>query len=126
MRVLLDTHALLWALSSPRKLPKRALAIVQSPENSVFVSAASTWEIAIKGALGKLHADVEEIAQEIREVGFSELTVNIQHTVRLKKLPTHHRDPFDRIIVSQAQEEGLTVISQDSAFSRYSVPVLWE
>lgn len=126
MRVLLDTHALLWALSSPRKLPKRALAIVQSPENSVFVSAASTWEIAIKGALGKLRADVEEIAQEIREVGFSELTVNIQHTVRLKKLPTHHRDPFDRIIVSQAQEEGLTVVSQDSAFSRYSVPVLWE
>jgi PIN domain nuclease of toxin-antitoxin system len=125
MRLLLDTHALLWALSAPQKLPARASSLLRAPETSVFVSSASTWEIAIKASLGKLKADLDGIVEAIRDAEFAELPISFAHTLRLTELPSHHRDPFDRIIVAQAIEEGLTIVTSDEALRAYDVRVLW-
>ena len=95
------------------------------PDNSVHVSAASTWEIAIKSALGKIQADLEEVSEGIRDTGFVELPVRIRDTIRLRALPAHHRDPFDRILIAQAIEEGFTVVTCDPAFRSYPVSILW-
>jgi PIN domain nuclease of toxin-antitoxin system len=125
VRLLLDTHALLWALSAPARLPAPTAAAIRDPANAVFVSAASAWEIAIKSGLGKLSADLDEVVRTSIEVGFEELAVTLAHTRRLQSLPPRHRDPFDRMLVAQALEEGLTVVTRDAALSAYSVPTLW-
>lgn len=125
MRLLLDTHALLWALSAPTKLPARAAAALRDPTNTVFVSAASVWEIAIKAALGKLSADLDEIVGTSLEVGFEELPVTLAHARRVHSLPARHRDPFDRMLVAQALEEGLTLVSHDALVTAYGAPTLW-
>lgn len=122
---MLDTHALLWALAQPRRLPGRIAATLRDPGNAVHLSAASTWEIAIKAALGKIKADVDAITRAAREAGFDELPISIAHTVRLPALPSHHRDPFDRLLVAQALEEGLTIVTHDPAFAAYPAPTLW-
>ena len=122
---MLDTHALLWALAQPRRLPGRATAVLRDPGNSVHLSAASTWEIAIKAALGKIKADLGAITRAAHEAGFDELPISIAHTVRLPALPSHHRDPFDRLLVAQALEEGLTIVTHDPAFAAYPAPTLW-
>ena len=114
---MLDTHALLWALAQPRRLPGRIAATLRDPGNAVHLSAASTWEIAIKAALGKIKADVDAITRAAREAGFDELPISVAHTVRLPALPSHHRDPFDRLLVAQALEEGLTIVTHDPAFA---------
>lgn len=123
--MLLDTHALIWALAQPRRLPDRVVADIRDPGNSVHLSAASTWEIAIKAAIGKITADVAAIAREARAAGFDELPISIAHTMRVRGLPSHHRDPFDRLLVAQALEEGLTIVTHDPAFGAYPVPTLW-
>ncbi len=125
MRLLLDTHALLWALAAPAKLSARSAAAIRDPANTVFVSAASGWEIAIKVALGKLSADLDEIVRATADVGFEELAVTLVHARRVGALPLHHRDPFDRMLVAQAFEEGLTVVTRDGAVREYGVPTLW-
>jgi PIN domain nuclease of toxin-antitoxin system len=125
VRFLLDTHALLWSLSAPARLPSPTAAAIRDPSNSVYVSAASVWEIAIKTALGKLTADVDEIVRSIVDVGFEELPVTSTHARRLFALPAHHRDPFDRMLVAQAFEEGLTVVTRDPSFAAYRVPTAW-
>lgn len=125
MRILLDTHALLWAMAAPKRLPKRVAAAIREPANEVFVSAVSTWEIAIKSGIGKIEADVSEIADAFEEMGFVELPVTVAHTIRLGEIPPHHRDPFDRLLVAQAMEGGLSLASRDSVFSAYSVDVVW-
>ncbi len=125
MRLLVDTHALLWALSRPDRLAGTASAALRDPANHVFVSAASTWEIAIKSALGKLDGDVGTIAGAARELGFADLAITIPHTVRVRSLHPHHRDPFDRILVAQALEEGLTIVTHDPVFTAYPAPTLW-
>lgn len=89
------------------------------------MSAASTWEIPIKAALGKLDGDVAAIADGARSLGFTDLAVNIAHTLRVRDLEPHHRDPFDRILVAQALGEGLPIITHDAAFDAYRVPILW-
>jgi len=124
-RLLLDTHALIWALSGPRRLPDRVAKAVRDPENDVYVSAVGTWEIAIKSALGKIDADVAAVADGARAADFEELPVTVAHTVRLRTLPAHHRDPFDRLIVAQALVEQLTIVTHDPLIARYPVPVLW-
>ncbi|MBV9949062.1 MAG: type II toxin-antitoxin system VapC family toxin [Myxococcales bacterium] len=126
MRLLLDTHALLWALSAPSKLPLRASAALRAPENDVFVSAASVWEIAIKATLGKLSADIDEIVRTSIEVGFEELAVTMVHARRVRSLPDRHRDPFDRMLVAQALEEGMTVVTHDAQVIAYGAPSLWD
>ena len=125
-RLLLDTHALIWALSSPRRLPSRVARMVRDPENDVYVSAVATWEIAIKSALGKITTDVARIAQGARDANFEELPVAIAHTARLRTLPSHHRDPFDRLLIAQGIEERLTIVTHDPVIRRYPAPILWD
>lgn len=125
MRLLLDTHALLWALATPAKLPAPTARALRDPANAVLVSAASAWEIAIKVGLGKLSADVDEVVRTSLEVGFEELAITLAHAARVRSLPPHHRDPFDRMLVAQAVEEGLTVVTRDAVLGRYGVSTLW-
>jgi PIN domain nuclease of toxin-antitoxin system len=125
MRLLLDTHALLWALASPRRLPAATRARIEDPANEVLVSAASTWEIAIKTALGKLTADLDEVVSGIATAGLRPLSISIAHTRRVLDLPRHHRDPFDRLLIAQALEDGLTVVTHDPAFAAYPAPLSW-
>lgn len=124
-RLLLDTHALIWVLSNPRRLPARVAKRIRDPETDVYVSAASTWEIAIKAALRKIDANIADVVRAMRAVSFDELPVTIAHTVRLGTLPDHHRDPFDRLLVAQAVEERLTIVTHDPLIARYDVPRLW-
>ncbi len=125
MRLLLDTHALLRALGSPAKLPAATAAAIRDPSNAVFVSAASAWEIAIKSALGKLSADLDEIVGASLDAGFEELAVTLTHARRVRGLPPRHRDPFDRMLVAQALEEGLTVVTRDAVIREYGVQTQW-
>ena len=124
-RLLLDTHALIWVLSNPRRLPARVAESIRDSETDVYVSAASTWEIAIKAALRKIDANVGDVVRAVRAVSFDELPVTIAHTVRLGTLPHHHRDPFDRLLVATALVEGLTLVSADAAFDSYGISRLW-
>jgi len=123
--LLLDTHALLWALSSPRRLPARVARAIRATETDVYVSSVATWEIAIKSMLRKIDADVGIVAKGARAAHFDELPVTIAHTLRLGLLPGHHRDPFDRLLVAQAIEERLTLVTHDPVIRRYPVSVLW-
>ena len=125
-RLLLDTHALIWALSAPRRLPAHVVEAIRDPQNEVYVSAVSTWEIAIKSALGKITVDVAAVVHAMRTSDFEELPIAIRHTVRLRTLPTHHRDPFDRLLMAQGLEERLTIVTHDPIFGAYHVSTLWD
>lgn len=122
MRLLLDTHVLLWWLSAQRLRPKAAAAIA-SPDSDVWVSAATVWEISIKAALGKLDAPYDVDAQLTRH-GFDVLPIGLAHALAVRSLPPHHTDPFDRMLVAQAQVEDLTVVTRDANIRRYAVRVL--
>jgi PIN domain nuclease of toxin-antitoxin system len=124
-RLLLDTHALIWALSSPRRLPARVASSIRDPDNDVYVSAVSTWEIAIKAMLRKIRADVAAVVRALRDAGFEELPITIAHTVRVRTLPLRHRDPFDRLLVAQAIEERLTIVTHDPLVRAYDVTSVW-
>jgi PIN domain nuclease of toxin-antitoxin system len=121
VRLLLDTHVLIWWDEGRRLSRDACRAIREAPE--VFVSAASAWEVAIKVALGRLRPTrtVEEAAGES---GFVELPVTFRHAARIAVLPLHHRDPFDRLLVAQADVEGLTLVTRDPAFEPYGVGTL--
>lgn len=123
MRLLLDTHILLWWLTDDRRIPAESREIIRDGKNQVFVSAASAWEIAIKRSLGKLRAPADLKAQ-IQTARFEVLNVTIDHALAVSDLPAHHSDPFDRILVAQALFEGLTVVTQDPKIHRYEVAVL--
>lgn len=122
-RLLLDTHAWLWWLADDAALGRRARDLIASPDNSVFVSAASAWEIAIKKSLGKLKApgDLEVV---IEDEGFDSLPIEIFHAEQAGSLPALHRDPFDRMLVAQAQVEGLAIITSDPVIAAYGVRVI--
>jgi PIN domain nuclease of toxin-antitoxin system len=123
VRLLLDTHALIWFTGDPDVLrPEARDAIVGA--DTVVVSAASIWEISTKAALGKLTPPVDDIAGELAEWGFELLSITAQHAWAIGSLPPHHRDPFDRMLVTQAQLEGLTIVTRDSQIARYQVAVL--
>ena len=125
LRLLLDTHALVWALAAPARLPARVVESLRDPRTDVHVSAVSTWEIVIKAALGKIDAELESIVRAAREADFEELPISIAHTQRVSALPPHHRDPFDRLLIAQALEERLTVVTHDRVLGAYQVPILW-
>jgi PIN domain nuclease of toxin-antitoxin system len=117
VRLLLDTHLLLWALGAPSKLSAATRKQIQAAE--VFVSAASIWEISIKRSLGKLEADPREIVAAIAPAGFALLSVTGEHAARIVELPPLHRDPFDRMLVAQAQIEPMILLTNDEALRGY-------
>ena len=124
MRLLLDTHAWLWWLSDDRRLGRRARQALGNPRREVYVSAASAWEIAIKAALGKLRMAKADLESEIGANGFLELPIRTRHALQVGRLAPVHEDPFDRMLVAQAQVEDLAVVTGDPIFERYGVPVL--
>jgi PIN domain nuclease of toxin-antitoxin system len=120
MRILLDTHIFIWAVTDDPRLTSAARALIEAAD-SVYVSAASIWEIAIKSALGKIDADAEEMAQAIKESGFVELSVSPPHAVQVARLPllNSHKDPFDRLLVAQSMTEPLVLLSADTKVLAY-------
>ena len=128
MRFLLDTHTLLWCFNASPSLSSRARRAIEDLDNEVLVSAASAWEIATKVRLGKLAAGeelVSDFERYVAQLGFEGLPISVQHAVRSGKLPGEHRDPFDRILIAQAQAEDLSIISNDRIFDVYHVERTW-
>jgi len=121
MRVLLDTHLLLWSVAKSRRLPKQARQLLEDPANEVHFSAASLWEIVIKATLRRpdFEADVAVLRPALAEMGFSELAVTGAHAERLSSLPPIHKDPFDRILVAQSLAEPLVLLTNDRALAGY-------
>jgi PIN domain nuclease of toxin-antitoxin system len=124
LRLLLDTHALIWWLADNDHLGSRARALIQDPDNDVLVSIVSLWEIVLKSRIGKLEADIEEIWNAIESQGFSVLEIGAQHLLTLAKLPSHHRDPFDHLLIAQAIAEDAMFVSRDQHATRYPVNVI--
>lgn len=122
MRLLLDTHALLWWLAD-RELSKTVRAAIADPANEVAVSAASAWEISIKQAIGKLSAP-DDLAEQLEAGDFEPLPIRIDHAVLAGALPRYHDDPFDRMLLAQAKIEALTIVTRDKRFADYDVPLL--
>jgi PIN domain nuclease of toxin-antitoxin system len=125
VRLLLDTHALIWALDAPERLPETFLDILGQAGVTVFASAASTWEIAIKVALGRLRFPIEKLPTALSDAAFKELQVSIAHGLEMAQLPLIHRDPFDRLLIAQARHEGLTLVTRDPTVRRYPIDTLW-
>lgn len=121
MRILLDTHVLLWWLSDDRKLAKNARDIIANSDNDVLVSSASAWEISIKAALGRLEIELDDLESAMVRNGFRPLPIGVRHALTAGRLPNVHRDPFDRMLVAQASVEELRVVSHDRVFERYGL-----
>lgn len=121
MRLLLDTHVLLWWLADDRKLAKKGRDIIASPDNDVLVSSVSAWEISIKAALGRLDIELDNLENAIAKNDFRLLPIGWQHAITAGRLPNVHRDPFDRMLIAQATVEELRVISHDRVFERYGL-----
>lgn len=119
MRILLDTHLFLWYAKDDRRLSKAARSIIQHAD-VVYVSSASIWEACIKIKIGKLNMDIDELVLAIPESGFEELAVTAKHAAGIGQLPDLHRDPFDRILVSQAIHEPLRLLTADKILASYS------
>ena len=128
MRFLLDTHTLLWCFNDSRSLSPRARKLIEDGGNEILVSAASGWEIATKVRLGKLPTGeelVSELDRYLTQLGCDTLPISLDHAVRAGGLPGEHRDPFDRMLIAQAQMENLKIISNDRVFDSYRVPRIW-
>ena len=123
MHLLLDTHTLIWWLAKNPTLSNTAKDAIANPDNIVFVSAASAWEITIKKSLGKLQAP-DDLRQQLEKQRFTPLAIDIDHALAIKQLPHHHKDPFDRILIAQAIHERLTIVSRDRIFKSYDVAII--
>jgi PIN domain nuclease of toxin-antitoxin system len=128
MQLLLDTHALLWWVLDSKNLSKKARGAIGDFNNEVFVSAATAWEIAIKFRIGRLpdaEPFVHSFRGNLRKLGFSELPVSVEHAQRAGLLPGEHKDPFDRMLIAQAQTEGLLLVTNEDLFDGYYIHRLW-
>ena len=128
MKLLLDTHVFLWLRNEPEKIPLHIMNLYEDMRSDAFLSMASIWEMQIKNQLGKLALDIplnELIDQQCLKNGLQILAIETTHIYALKNLPAHHNDPFDRLIMTQAQTENLTLISADSVFKHYDVDCIW-
>src|SRR5688572_28113407 len=128
MKILLDSHAFIWWDDEIHKLSKPALAACQDPANMLILSLASVWELQIKIRLGKLQFSIplqQKIAEQQQTNNLQLLAVRLEHIYALEQLPHHHRDPFDRLLIAQALDEELPIMTHDSAFSQYPVTVIW-
>lgn len=125
MKLLLDTHLLLWAAGNPDRLSPSARALIEAPENVLLFSAASLWEIAIKRGLGRddFQVDARRLRRGLLDNGYEELPISSEHAVMIDSLPPIHKDPFDRILVAQATVEGITLLTTDALVARYPGPV---
>lgn len=125
MKLLLDTHLLLWAAAEPDRLSADALALIGAPENELFFSAASLWEIASKRGLGRDDFQVNPrlLRRGLLDNGYGELPIGSEHAVAIDSLPSLHKDPFDRMLVAQATVEGITLLTADSWVAQYPGPV---
>ena len=125
MKMLLDTHLLLWAANDPERLSAKARAVFDNLEHELVFSAASLWEIAIKNGLGRadFKVDVRLLRRGLLDNGYKELAVTSAHAVFLESLPLIHKDPIDRILVAQATVEGITLLTADSVVARYPGPI---
>jgi len=125
MRLLLDTHLLVWAMGEPERLPAGCVAMLEDPSNSLVFSVASLWELVIKQALGRPDFNLEPslLRQALLDGGWQELPIEASHALAVSHLPPLHRDPFDRLLLAQAQVEGLLLLTADSQLSLYPGPI---
>jgi len=125
MKLLLDTHLLLWAAGEPKRLSKQARTLIDNPDNELLFSAASLWEVAIKRGLGRedFKADARLLRRGLLDNGYSELPIISDHVVATESLPPIHKDPFDRFLVAQATVEGVTLLTIDSLVAQYPGPI---
>ena len=122
---LLDTHVLLWWLSGDKKLSSKMRRVVSDPNKVIYVSVASVWEMVTTESLGKLKVkQIDKIEEVIKQSGLVVLPVEIEHLLKLRELPMKHKDPFDRLIISQALVEGLVVVTNDKKIAEYEVKIL--
>jgi PIN domain nuclease of toxin-antitoxin system len=125
MKLLLDTHLLLWAAGEPKRLSKQARTLIDNPDNELLFSAASLWEVAIKRGLGRegFKVDARLLRRGLLDNGYSELPIISDHVVATESLPPIHKDPFDRVLVAQATVEGVTLLTIDSLVAQYPGPI---
>lgn len=125
MKLLLDTHLLLWAANEPEKLSAKAVSMMRNPENELIFSAASLWEIAIKNSLGRadFKVDARLLRRGLLDNDYTELTITSAHALLVESLPLIHKDPIDRILVAQATAEGFKLLTADSAVAKYPGPI---
>ena len=125
MKFLLDTHILLWAAASPKKLSKPLTALLQDTDNRLHFSAASMWEIAIKGSLSRADFQVQGrvLRRGLLDNGYTDIAITSEHAMYIENLPPIHKDPFDRILVAQANVEGITLLTSDEKVAEYPGPV---
>lgn len=121
MKLLLDTHLLLWAAEDARQLPKVARRLIEDLDNDLLFSVASLWEIAIKRGLGRqdFQVDARLLRRALVDNGYTELSITSDHVIGIDQLPAHHKDPFDRLLVAQALVEGITLLTSDAQLTRY-------
>ena len=127
MRLLLDTHAFLWWVDDNRRLSRKARAAIASRQHACYLSLASVWEMAIKASMDRLSlpSGVDRfVSEQLAANEFEALPIDLRHSGEVARLPFHHRDPFDRMMIAQAMEEGLTIVTRDRHFRAYGVPVL--
>ncbi|MGA9307464.1 MAG: type II toxin-antitoxin system VapC family toxin [Candidatus Sulfotelmatobacter sp.] len=127
MEVLLDTHVLVWWLEDKGRISGRAAKIIASPENRILISAAVGWELAIKVSIGKMQprSILDGLDQVLKKESFSEVPIALETAVRAGLLPRHHRDPFDRVLVAQAQSLAVPILSADAVLDMYDIRRLW-
>ena len=125
MKLLLDTHLLLWAAGNPDLLPAAARSLLDDPENELIFSSASLWEVAIKHRLGRadFRVDVRLLRRGLLDNGYGELPITSEHAVALDSLPSIHNDPFDRILIAQSMVEGITLVTADPLVAQYPAPI---
>ena len=125
MKLLLDTHLLLWAAGEPKRLSKQARSLIDNTENELLFSPGSLWEVAIKRGLGRedFKVDARLLRRGLLDNGYNELPITSNHVLATESLPPIHRDPFDRVLVAQATVEGITLLTVDSLVSRYPGPI---
>jgi PIN domain nuclease of toxin-antitoxin system len=129
LKLLLDSNVVYWAITNPHKLTSRAHQLIANGLNELYVSSASLWELSIKIAKGKLvvpSGTVRSLYEQIDRLGIVVLPITRVHIIRTETLPHHHGDPFDRMIVAQALEEGMTILTSDTQIPLYSAPVVWK
>ncbi len=124
MKIIIDTHILLWWVVNDRRLSQKARRLIENPKNNIIVSATSIWEIAIKQTLGRIKIDLKELEEAITANAFESLPVKLHHAVEVSELPPHHNDPFDRMLVAQCLVETAYLLTHDEHLHKYGKAVM--